>query len=222
MHILIVEDEKKTTGYLEKGLKENNFNVIVAHDGIEGAYYALNYDIDLIVLDVKLPKMTGWDVITRIRKEKKSVPVIFLTARDSVEDRVKGLELGADDYLIKPFAFSELLARIRTQLKKTHMHENHEIISVEDLEIDCFKYKVNRAGKNITLTKKEFSLLLLLARRQGELLSRTYIAEQVWNINYENESNVIDVSIRRLRQKIDDGHERKLIHTLRGLGYKME
>lgn len=221
MHILVVEDEIKTLNYLKKGLTEQGFNVDTAENGMSGLFLAENGEYDLIILDIMLPQLDGWSVIQRLRKSNKKVPVLFLSARDSIDDRVKGLELGADDYLVKPFAFSELLARIRSILRRGHTKQI-EAMSIADLHIDLLKHKVFRSNKTIDLTPKEFSLLSLLARRKGEVLSRTLIAEQVWDMNFDSDTNIIDVAIRRLRQKIDSGFEKRLIHTIRGVGYVLE
>lgn len=221
MYILIVEDEKKTAAYLRKGLGENGFVVDVASDGNEGLDLALTREYDLVILDVMLPQREGWSVLSEIRRVGKQVPVLFLTARDGIQDRVKGLNLGADDYLVKPFAFSELLARVRSILRRG-LARPSETIKIADLEIDLLKHKVLRAGTRIDTTAKEFSLLLLLANKAGEVLSRTLIAEQVWDMNFDSNTNVVDVVIRRLRGKIDDPFEKKLIHTVRGAGYVLE
>jgi len=221
MRILIVEDEIKTLNYLRKGLIEQGFTVDTAEDGLEGLYLAENTEYDLIILDIMLPKIDGWTVIKKLRDNNKLTPVLFLSARDTLDDRVKGLELGADDYLVKPFAFSELLARIRSILRRGHVQQS-EVLEISDLKIDLLKHKVYRADKVIDLTPKEFSLLSLLARREGEVLSRTLIAEQVWDMNFDSDTNIIDVAIRRLRQKIDSGFKNKLIHTIRGVGYVLE
>jgi two-component system copper resistance phosphate regulon response regulator CusR len=220
MRLLIVEDEPKTGDYLHKGLSENGFVVDVARNGVDGQHLALNGDYDLVVLDVGLPGLDGWGVLEAIRS-KKQIPVMYLTARDRVEDRVKGLELGADDYLIKPFAFSELLARIRGLLRRGKSRDPDQI-RVGDLEVDLLRHKVLRAGGRVDLTAKEFALLALLARREGEVLSRTLIAEQVWDMNFDSDTNVVDVAVRRLRAKIDDPYAVKLIHTIRGIGYVLE
>ena len=221
MHILIIEDEAKTAAYLHKGLTEQGFVVDLAYDGQNGLFMAQHGNYDLIILDIMLPKLDGWRVIQQFRQSDRKVPVIFLSARDTIEDRVKGLELGADDYLVKPFAFSELLARIRSLLRRGHVQQA-EKLTIVDLEIDYLKHKVARAGKPIDLTPKEFALLSLLARRKGEVLSRTLIAEQVWDMNFDSDTNIIDVAIRRLRQKIDYQHPVKLIHTVRGVGYYLD
>ena len=220
MRLLIVEDEPKTGDYLQKGLSENGFVVDVARNGIDGQHLALNGDYDLVVLDVGLPGLDGWGVLEAIRS-KKQIPVMYLTARDRVDDRVKGLELGADDYLIKPFAFSELLARIRGLLRRGKSRDPDQI-RVGDLEVDLLRHKVLRGGARVDLTAKEFALLALLARREGEVLSRTLIAEQVWDMNFDSDTNVVDVAVRRLRAKIDDPYAVKLVHTIRGIGYVLE
>jgi two-component system copper resistance phosphate regulon response regulator CusR len=220
MRILIVEDEPKTGDYLHKGLRESGFNADLARTGPDGLHLALEHDYDLIVLDVMLPQMDGWTVLQKLR-EHKPTTVLFLTARDEIPDRVRGLELGADDYLVKPFAFAELLARIRTLLRRAPVREP-EILKVADLEIDLLRHRVTRAGTRIDLTPKEFALLQLLARRQGEVLSRSLISSQVWDMNFDSDTNVVDVAIRRLRNKVDDPYPAKLIHTVRGMGYLME
>lgn len=221
MHILIVEDDKKTAAYLSKGLSESGFIVDTTDKGEEGFRLACTLDYDLIILDVMLPGRDGWSVITEIRRSGKQTPVLFLTARDSVQDRVKGLELGADDYLVKPFAFSELLARTRSILRRSPVRQP-EILRISDLEIDLLRHKATRGGKHLDLTPKEFALLSLLARRTGEVLSRTLIAEQVWDMNFDSDTNIVDVAVRRLRRKVDDPFEKKLIHTVRGVGYVLE
>ncbi len=221
MRILIVEDEKKTVAYLKKGLGENGFVVDIASDGEEGSHLATTGEYDLIILDVMLPGKDGWSILEDIRKEGKATPVLFLTARDSVTDKVRGLKLGADDYLIKPFSFSELLARIRSILRRSPVRQP-DILRVGDLEIDIIRHKATRTGKRLDLSAKEFVLLSLLVRRKGEVLSRTLIAEQVWDINFDSDTNVVDVAIRRLRSKVDDPYTQKLIHTIRGMGYVLE
>ena len=220
MRILVIEDEPKTGEYLRKGLVESGFAVDLARTGPDGLHLATSAYYDIIVLDVMLPGIDGWNVMREIR-QAKDIPVLFLTARDAVDDRVKGLELGADDYLAKPFAFSELLARVRTILRRGRRREL-EFIKVSDLEIDVLKRRVTRGGKRIDLTAKEFALLYLLASRKGEVLSRTLIASQVWDMNFDSDTNVVDVAIRRLRAKIDEPFSGKLIHTLRGMGYVLE
>lgn len=219
--ILIIEDEKKTAAYLSTGLKSSGYSVSIAEDGIDGVYLAKEYLFDLIILDVMLPKMDGWTVIQEIRQFRPDIRMLFLTARDSVQDRVKGFELGADDYLVKPFAFSELLGRIRALLRRSSSPTLDKIM-IADLEIDVIKHKVYRRQQNINLTAQEFSLLLFLAEHQGEVVSRTRIVEAVWDIHFNMETNLVDVAIRRLRQKIDAEFDKKLIHTLRGIGYVFE
>jgi two-component system copper resistance phosphate regulon response regulator CusR len=220
MKVLIVEDEAKTGDYLRKGLTENGFVVDLVSNGMDGLHLALTEDYAVIVLDVMLPGMDGWSVLRELRKAKDT-PVIFLTARDEVEDRVKGLELGADDYLVKPFAFSELLARLRTLLRRGR-NVQAEVLSIAGLELDPVRRRVARGATRIDLTAKEFALLHLLMRRQGEVLSRTFIAEQVWDMNFDSDTNVVEVAIRRLRAKMDDPFEQKLLHTVRGMGYVLE
>ena len=221
MKILIVEDEQKTGDYLKQGLSEAGFVADLARDGVDGLHLALTGDYDLAVLDVMLPRLDGWQVLRAIRQKGKQLPVLFLTARDQVEDRVKGLEFGADDYLVKPFAFSELLARVRALLRRGRTNEP-ELLQVADLELDLLRRRVTRAGKRIDLTAKEFALLELLLRRQGEVLPRSLIASQVWDMNFDSDTNVIEVAVRRLRAKIDDQFEPKLIRTVRGMGYVLE
>ena len=221
MRILVVEDEKKTAAYLQKGLTENGFVVDVCAHGIDGLHAAVAADYDLILLDVMLPGRDGWSILKALRQQDKQTPVLFLTARDAVADRVKGLELGADDYLVKPFAFSELLARMRTILRRGSGRQP-EVLRVGDLEIDLARHRASRGGQRLELTPKEFLLLALLARRPGEVLSRTLIAEQVWDMNFDSDTNVVDVHVRRLRAKVDDPCKNKLIHTVRGMGYVLE
>ena len=221
MRILIVEDEQKIAAFLRKGLEECGYVVDVAPTGVDGLHLARTVSYDLVILDVMLPNIDGWTVLTSLREEGKQISVLFLTAKDSVNDRVKGLELGADDYLVKPFAFSELLARVRSVLRRSPARQL-EIIRVADLEIDVVRHKAFRAGQRLDMTPTEFSLLSLLSRRAGEVLSRTLIAEQVWDMNFDSDTNVVDVHIRRLRSKIDEPFEQKLIHTVRGAGYVLE
>ena len=220
MRILVVEDEPKAGEYLRKGLTESGFVVDLARTGPDGLQLATADAFDLIVLDVMLPGMDGWQVVQALRKTQQT-PVLFLTARDDVQDRIKGLELGADDYLVKPFAFAELVARIRTLLRRGPIRES-ERLEIADLEIDVMKRRVTRGGERIDLTPKEFALLHLLAKRHGEVLSRSLIASQVWDMNFDSDTNVVDVAVRRLRAKVDDAYSRKLIHTLRGMGYVLE
>lgn len=220
MKLLVVEDERSTASYLKQGLTEHGFVVDLAANGTDGEHLALTGNYDLVVLDVILPGRSGWEIIGNLRA-RKSTPVLFLTALDKVEDRVKGLELGADDYLVKPFAFSELLARIRTLLRRGKVVQPEEL-RIADLELDPVRRRVARAGERIDLTAKEFALLHLLMRHQGEALSRTLIAEQVWDMHFDSDTNVVDVAIRRLRAKVDDPFPAKLIHTIRGVGYVCE
>ena len=221
MRLLLIEDEPKAIAYLKKGLTENGFVVDIADNGEEGQFLAVNSSYDLIILDVMLPKIDGWAIITFLRKRNIKTPVLFLTARDSVQERVKGLELGADDYLVKPFAFSELLARIRTILRRGQASPVEKWV-VDDLVMDPLHHKVTRGGERLDLTPKEYVLLLLFLRRKGQVISRTVIAEQVWDINFDSDTNVVDVMVRRLRQKVDDPFPKKLIHTIRGVGYMLD
>ena len=220
MRLLVVEDEPKTAQYLQKGLTENGFVVDIATNGVDGLHLAISSSYDLILLDVMLPGMDGRQVIRELRREK-ATPVLFLSARGKVEDRVAGLELGGDDYLVKPFAFSELLARIRSLLRRGSEREP-DVLRVADLELDVRARRVTRGGTTIHLTAKEFALLDLLVRRRGEVLSRTLIAEQVWDMNFDSDTNVVEVAVRRLRSKIDDPFPQKLVHTIRGVGYVLE
>jgi two-component system copper resistance phosphate regulon response regulator CusR len=221
MKVLVVEDEPKTGDYLQQGLTEAGFVVDLVRDGNDGAHAASSEDYDLVVLDVMLPGRDGWSVLRAIRGAGRKMPVLFLTARDQVDDRVKGLELGADDYLVKPFAFSELLARVRTLLRRGKAIEP-EVLRVADMEVDLLRRRVTRSGKRIPLTAKEFLLLELLLRRRDEVLPRSLIASQVWDMNFDSDTNVIDVAVRRLRAKVDDEFEPKLIRTVRGMGYVLE
>ncbi|TWI60274.1 two-component system copper resistance phosphate regulon response regulator CusR [Pseudoduganella lurida] len=220
MRILIVEDEPKTGAYLQQGLNESGYLADLAVNGQDGLHLALEQDYALIVLDVMLPVVDGWTVLRRLR-EQRSTPVLFLTARDDVADRVQGFDLGADDYLVKPFAFAELLARIKALLRRGPVR-TLDLIQVADLEIDVLRRRVTRAGSRVELTPKEFALLHLLAQRPGEVLSRTLIASQVWDMNFDSDTNVVDVAVRRLRAKIDDPWSAKLVHTVRGMGYVLE
>ncbi len=221
MRILVIEDEIKSAEYLRKGFSENGYIADVANDGEDGLHLAVTSEYDLIILDVGLPERSGWSVITELRRKGMEIPVLFLTARDAVEDRIKGLELGADDYLVKPFVFSELLARVRTILRRGPLRQP-DVLTIGDLVIDLVRHKATRAHQRLDLTPKEFMLLSLLARRAGEVVSRTLIAEQVWDMNFDSDTNVVDVAVRRLRAKVDDPYETKLIHTLRGVGYVLE
>ena len=221
MHVLIVEDEQKTAAYLRKGLSESGFVVDVTGHGADGLHLARRGGYDLIILDVMLPERDGWSILSEIRRSGRQTPVLFLTARDSVQDRVKGLELGADDYLVKPFAFSELLARRRSILRRGPARQP-DLLRIADLEVDLLQHTAARGGKRLDLTPKEFAFLSLLIRRTGEILSRTLIAEQVWGMDFDSDTNVVDVAVRRLRKKIDDPFPKKLIHTMRGVGYVLE
>jgi two-component system copper resistance phosphate regulon response regulator CusR len=222
MKILIVEDEPKTGEYLQQGLTEAGFVVDLARNGLDGLHLGTTEPYDLIILDVMLPDLDGWRLLQALREAGKQAPVLFLTARDSIDDRVKGLEIGADDYLVKPFAFAELLARVRTLLRRGATGSIETTLKVADLELDLMRRRATRAGQRIQLTAKEFALLELLIRHQSEVLPRSLIASQVWDMNFDSDSNVIDVAIRRLRGKIDDAFQPKLIHTVRGMGYMID
>ena len=222
MKLLVVEDEAKTADYLRQGLSEAGFVVDLARNGLDGHHLAMTGDHELIVLDVMLPDVDGWRILRALREAGRDVPVLFLTARDSVEDRVKGLELGADDYLVKPFAFTELLARVRTLLRRGRNPALAEKLQVADLVLDLPRRRASRGGTRINLSNKEFALLELLVRRQGEVLPRSLIASQVWDMNFDSDTNVIDVAIRRLRVKVDDAFSPKLICTVRGMGYTLD
>ena len=222
MRLLVVEDEAKTGDYLKQGLSEAGFQVSLARNGLDGHHLAMTELFDVIILDVMLPDVSGWKILQSLREADNKTPVLFLSARDSIDDRVKGLELGADDYLIKPFAFAEVLVRVRTLIRRGAVQTVDDILIVADLEMDIPKRKIQRAGKRILLSNKEFSLLELLLRREGEVLPRSLIASQVWDMNFDSDTNVIDVAIRRLRAKVDDDFTIKLIHTVRGMGYKLE
>jgi two-component system copper resistance phosphate regulon response regulator CusR len=221
MKLLVVEDDPKAAAALVRGLTENGFVVDAAANGDDGLHLARTGGYDLIVLDVLLPSRDGWTILRELRAVGVHTPVLFLTARDAVADRVKGLELGADDYIVKPFSFAELLARIRTVLRRGPTR-TPDTVRVADLEIDPVRRRAARAGTTLDLTPKEFALLWLLARRAGEVLSRTLITEQVWDVNFDSDANVVDVHVRRLRAKVDDHFDKKLIHTVRGVGYVLE
>ncbi|AXP02368.1 MULTISPECIES: heavy metal response regulator transcription factor [Pseudomonas] len=222
MKLLIVEDQTKTGQYLRQGLGEAGFNADLVADGITGQQLALSGEYALLILDVMLPGRDGWQILQAVRGAGLDTPVLFLTARDAVQDRVHGLELGADDYLVKPFAFSELLARVRSLLRRGSSTQQETALQLADLRLDLIRRRVERSGRRIDLTAKEFALLEMLLRRQGEVLPKSLIASQVWDMNFDSDTNVIEVAIRRLRIKIDDEFPSKLIHTVRGMGYVLE
>ena len=220
MRILVIEDEPKTGGYLLRGLAESGFTVSLARNGRDGLHMAGTQAPDLIVLDVMLPIMDGWQVLEKLR-EQKDTPVLFLTARGQLDDRLKGLNLGADDYLIKPFSFAELVARIRTLLRRGPQRQE-DVLRIADLQIDVLKRRVTRGDSKITLTNKEFALLHFFVTHRDEVLSRSLIASRVWDMNFDSDTNVVDVAVRRLRQKVDDPFDKRLIHSVRGVGYRCE
>src|SRR6266700_3627939 len=222
MRILVVEDEKKTAAFLAKGLREAGFAVDVAPDGKTGSEQARAKRFDLLIVDIMLPHKDGWQMVAELRRDRVRTPILFLTARDSVRDRVKGLELGADDYLVKPFAFSELLARVRSVLRRSSAGHEREHLHIHDLEIDTRKYKACRSGTPLHLTSKEFLLLAHLVRRAGEVVSRNEIANQIWDNDFPINTNVVDVMVRRLRAKVDDPFKEKLVRTIRGVGYVLK
>ena len=222
MRLLVIEDEAKLAAYLHKGLSENGYVVDVAANGIDGRHMALEGSYDLYLLDVMLPGVDGFGVLKSIRA-RGNTPVLMLTARDKVDDRVRGLQEGADDYLVKPFAFSELLARIGALLRRgASANGLGTQLKLADLELDLASRKAYRAGERLELTAKEFALLTLFLRRRGQILSRTTIAEQVWDMNFDSDTNVVEVAVRRLRAKMDDPFPAKLLHTVRGMGYVLE
>ena len=221
MRILVIEDEKKTAGFLAKGLREAGFAVEIARDGETGLEKARATKFDLLIVDIMLPHKDGWEVVVELRRDGVRTPILFLTARDSVRDRVKGLELGADDYLVKPFAFSELLARVRSVLRRAPERQT-EHLRIADLDMDMRHHKAARSGVALNLTPKEFLLLSHLVRSTGEVVSRAQIAEHVWDIGFKTDTNVVDVVVRRLRSKVDDPFKIKLIHTIRGVGYVLK
>lgn len=222
MRLLIVEDEAKTGDYLQQGFREAGFNPVLARNGLDGYHLALTERFDLLILDVMLPDLDGLTMVRSLRQHGHTTPILMLSAKDGVDDRVHGLESGADDYLIKPFAFTELLARVRTLLRRGQSAPAIELLQIADLQMDLLKRRVSRAGEKITLTQKEFALLELLLRRQGEVLPRSLIASQIWDMNFDSDTNVIDVAVKRLRAKVDDGFAVKLIHTIRGMGYTLD
>ena len=222
MKILIVEDEPKTGDYLRQGLGEAGFVVDLARNGPDGLHLASEGDYQLLILDVMLPGMDGWQLLAALRRQGLRTPVMFLTARDQVDDRVRGLELGADDYLVKPFSFAELLARVRSILRRGRGPGEDTVLRIADLELDLLRRRASRGGQRIDLTAREFGLLELLMRRRGEVLPRSLIASQVWDMNFDSDTNVIDVAIRRLRRKVDEAFEPRLIQTVRGMGYVLE
>ncbi|BBB67764.1 DNA-binding response regulator [Undibacterium sp. YM2] len=217
MTILVIEDDQKTGDYLKKGLRESGYAVDLARNGIDGLHLAMEQSYELVILDVMMPGLDGWTVMQSLRS-KQDMPVIFLTARDHVDDRIRGLQLGADDYLVKPFSFTELVLRIRTLLRRG-VRRDADIYQVADLQLDTVRHKITRQNLPIALTSKEFMLLHLLIKHQGEALSRTIIASQVWDMNFDSDTNVVDVAVKRLRAKLDAPFEKKLIHTVRGVGY---
>lgn len=224
MRLLVIEDEVRLADFLKKGLTEAGYVVDVAHDGIDGLHLAVEGTYDLVMLDVMLPGKDGFEVLSSLRRVRRT-PVLMLTARDSVEDRVKGLVDGADDYLVKPFSFSELLARVQALLRRGGSERDMQPLSslrLADLELDMARRKATREGKKLDLTPKEFNLLVLFLQRRGQVLSRTVLAEQVWDINFDSDLNVVEVAIRRLRAKVDEPFAKRLIHTVRGMGYVLE
>lgn len=221
MRILVVEDEVKAAEYMHQGLSESGYIVDVASDGIDGLHLAKNQNYDLVVLDVNLPEMDGWAVLEAFRKSHDT-RVMMVTARGRLSDKVRGLETGADDYLVKPFEFPEFLARVRTLLRRSEKTSTPDVLTVSDLELDQGRHRAFRSGKRIDLTTKEFALLHLLMRHSGEVMTRSQIISMVWDMNFDCDTNVVEVSIRRLRAKIDDPFDNKLIHTLRGVGYVLE
>ena len=220
--ILIIEDEPKTGEYLRQGLTEAGYLSDLVANGTDGLHLAAQGIHDLVILDVMLPGLDGWQVLRGLRDRGLVMPVLFLTARDQVDDRVRGLELGADDYLVKPFSFAELLARVRNIVRRGAVSTEITVLRVADLEVDLLRRRVSRQGRRVDLTAKEFALLELLMRRHGEVLPRSLIASQVWDMNFDSDTNVIEVAVRRLRMKIDEGHPVRLIQTVRGMGYVLE
>ncbi|ARR45589.1 DNA-binding response regulator [Vibrio campbellii] len=225
MKLLIVEDEVKAGEYLQKGLVESGYVVDWVRDGVDGLYHVTSEPYDLILLDIMLPKLDGWQVLNTLRSSDIHTPVIMLTAKEQIEDRVRGFELGANDYVVKPYAFAELLARIQNVFRhhtSSRVQTSSQTLQIADLELDMMKRVATRGGQSITLTAKEYALLELLMRKEGQVLSRTTIASLVWDMNFDSDTNVIDVAIKRLRNKVDKPFETPLIHTIRGMGYKLE
>ena len=226
MKLLVIEDEIKTGQYLQKGLTESGYTVDLRHDGVDGLYQATSQDYDLIVLDIMLPKLNGWQVLQTLRSSNILTPVLMLTAKDQVDDRVKGFELGANDYLVKPFAFAELVARVQNALRQQTSKDTPDAelntLKIADLELNLLKRTASRQGKLIALTAKEFLLLELFMRKAGQVLSRSTIASLVWDMNFDSDTNVIDVAVKRLRSKVDKPYDQALIHTVRGMGYRLE
>ena len=229
--LLLVEDQATAAAYLSQGLKEEGMVVDVAHTGPDGLHLLLTAEYDLAILDVMLPGLDGWAILETARRAQRRTPVLFLTARDAVDDRVRGLELGAEDYLVKPFAFAELLARVRVILRRNASaasaaqgqgQAEPTVYELADLRLDLLKHRATRGGDRLDLTPKEFALLSLLIRRAGEVQSRTVIADQVWEMNFDSETNVVEVAVRRLRTKLDDPYPVKLLHTVRGVGYVLD
>ena len=221
MRILVIEDEAKTIDYLRQGLSEHGYVVDSAANGVDGLHLATTADYDLVILDVMLPGLDGWDVLREIRS-RKPTPVLMLTAKVLMEEKIRGLDFGADDYMVKPFQFPELLARVRTIIRRGARPAAPDVLAMSDLRLDTARHRAYRSGVRIDLTPKEFALLHLLMRRRGDVLSRTQIASLVWDINFDSDTNVVEVAVRRLRSKVDDPFERKLIHTIRGVGYVLE
>ncbi|EHH1108110.1 heavy metal response regulator transcription factor [Vibrio parahaemolyticus] len=225
MKILIVEDEHKAGEYLQKGLIESGYVVDLVHDGVDGLYQATSEEYDLILLDIMLPKLDGWQVLNTLRSSGIHTPVIMLTAKEQVKDRVRGFELGANDYVVKPYAYAELLARVQNVFRHhiaAQVVASPQTLRVADLELDMIKRVATRAGQSMSLTAKEYALLELLMRKTGQVLSRTTIASLVWDMNFDSDTNVIDVAVKRLRSKVDKPFDKPLIHTVRGMGYKLE
>jgi len=221
MSVLVIEDEAKAAAFIRRGLEENGFTVVLSAQGDEGLALARTEAFEAIVLDISLPVLSGFGILAALRESGNTTPILCLTARDAVADRVKGLELGADDYLVKPFSFAELLARLRSVVRRRNP-ATESVLHIADLQLDLPKLRATRAGQRLELTAKEFQLLALLARRQGEVLSRTVIANEVWDVNFDSDTNVVEVAIRRLRKKVDEPFPTQLIHTVRGVGYVLE